>query len=33
MLLENTEKGSWTIIEYKDNVGCVIASGKGANKV
>ena len=33
MLLENEDKGSWTFIEYKDNVGCVIASGKGAKKV
>jgi hypothetical protein len=33
MMLENEEKGSWTFIEYKDNVGCVLASGKGAKKV
>jgi len=32
MLWENSEKGSWTIIEYKDNVGCIIATGKGDKK-
>jgi len=32
-LLENEEKGTWTVLEYKDNVGCIIASGKGDKKV
>ena len=33
MLVENEEQGSWTIIEYRDNTACVIASGKGDKKV
>ena len=33
MLLENEAQGSWTVIEYKDNVGCVLASGKGAKNI
>jgi len=33
MLTENEEQGSWTIIEYKDNTACVIASGRGDKKV
>ena len=32
-LLENEEKGTWTVLEYKDNIGCIIASGKGDKKV
>ena len=32
-ILENEEKGTWTVLEYKDNVGCIIASGKGDKKV
>ena len=32
-LLENEEKGTWTVLEYKDNVGCIIASGTGDKKV
>jgi hypothetical protein len=32
-LLENEEKNTWTVLEYKDNVGCIIASGTGDKKV
>ena len=32
-LLENEEKGTWTVLEYKDNIGCIIASGIGDKKV
>ena len=32
-ILENEEKGTWTVLEYKDNIGCIIASGKGDKKV
>lgn len=33
VLLENEVKGSWTIIEFKDNTGCVLASGRGSKKI
>jgi hypothetical protein len=32
-LLENEEKGTFTVLEHKDNIGCIIASGKGDKKV
>lgn len=32
-LLENEEKGTWTVLEYKDNIGCIVASGMGDKKV
>lgn len=33
LMTENEEQGSWTIIEYKDNTACVLASGRGDKKV
>lgn len=33
IMLENEERGSWTFIEFKENTGCVLASGKGSKKI